>query len=718
MPPFGSLSDSEDPDFPFGDDFDFEPICDLLEPGPEQHRPTSYLDSLLGKVQGPQPHPNSDTACAAYGQPPHYMAPPSPHDVPSSYAPHNVASRYEVPMASTNDGASRYEVPMDQPTILPPMQPFAYGVQQPFGWGQGLPAGAPVQPHHVQAVKMVYDRTCPPPQEDHELPPFSKVYIETAFGLPPSTTFSLPPSTTFSQPPPSTTFSQPPPSTTFSQPQLSAFSQPMPQPPAAQSQLPAAGSQLPAAGSQPPAAQLQPAAGSQQPAVQSQPPAVRLQPAAARTQPAAGSQPPAVQSQQPAVRLQPPAVQLQPAAGSQQPAARTQPPAARTQPPAVRFQPLAVRTQQPAVGFQPLAAAGQPRPAATEGQPRPAVGFQPLAAGAGQPRPAAAGQQPAVGFQPLAATGQPRPAATEGQPRPVFARPPALRTTLRPLLPALPSASPAAGPQKRPASVHWPSAGPQKRAASVHCPAASPQKSPGQAAAASECKALRSKRAAAAVAARAITKTFCDQQDDQPQRPPSPEFTKQERIRFDFLSIHDPDATHAQIRVHHHAAVFESPSAICCHKRKNDESCNDRVRIPISPFVIAFPNGKAFELDGGFMNVLEEFDEYTEEEAERFYNHAHKKSRGKTKAYKQLVVHQSKEKELMPTDPARLLLVHKIFFMCELHRDESVKFFPCSITDDLAETYNWDTHLQSMNSFYLNVLQVILFGSLCYIRHS
>ena len=278
------------------------------------------------------------------------------------------------------------------------------------------------------------------------------------------------------------------------------------------------------------------------------------------------------------------------------------------------------------------------------------------------------------------------------------------------MLPALPSAGPA--------SVHCPAAGPQKRPASVHWPSAGPQKSPGPAAPASECKALRSKRAAAAVAARAITKTFCDQQDDQPQRPPSPEFTKQERIRFDFLSIHDPDATHAQIRVHHHAAVFESPSAICCHKRKNDESCNDRVRIPISPFVIAFPNGKAFELDGGFMNVLEEFDEYTEEEAERFYNHAHKKSRGKTKAYKQLVVHQSKEKELMPTDPARLLLVHKIFFMCELHRDESVKFFPCSITDDLAKTYKWDTHLQSMNSFYLNILQVILFGSLCYIRNS
>ena len=308
----GNLSESEDPNFLFVCDFDFAPISDLLEPGNATvvEQLTSYLDSLLGKVQGTV-EPTTDSSaqpCYAlphclpcycqpspaqpcYDQQPHYIVKPSPYVQPS-----------------------RFDVPVEQLAILPPMQPF--------GWGQGLLAGAipppPVlcnnppaadhatpqllagaQPHQIHAVKMVYNCTCTH-SDDAQLPPFSMVMLDTHLSA-------------FSAEPPAVSLAP-----AFSD-QLSTFSQ----------LQPAAGSQLqPAASSQPqPAISSQPpTASQQQPAVRSQPqPAVRSQ-----LQPAASSQPqPAIRSQlQPAVRSQ-----QQPAANSRpQPAVRSQPqPAVRSQ---------------------------------------------------------------------------------------------------------------------------------------------------------------------------------------------------------------------------------------------------------------------------------------------------------------------------------------------------------------------------------------------------
>jgi hypothetical protein len=130
-----------------------------------------------------------------------------------------------------------------------------------------------------------------------------------------------------------------------------------------------------------------------------------------------------------------------------------------------------------------------------------------------------------------------------------------------------------------------------------------------------------------------------------------------------------PSATHAVIRLLYNSTTYDSPSEICCLKRENDDDCEDRVSYPVSPFVLSFPNSRAFELDGGHMNVLEQFDRYTDEEAKHFYNNAHQDSRGKTKAYRQLVQHQSKIQSLMPVDPATLLIVHNIYFFPERFSD-------------------------------------------------
>ena len=284
----GNLSESEDPNFLFVCDFDFAPISDLLEPGNATvvEQLTSYLDSLLGKVQGTV-EPTTDSSaqpCYAlphclpcycqpspaqpcYDQQPHYIVKPSPYVQPS-----------------------RFDVPVEQLAILPPMQPF--------GWGQGLLAGAipppPVlcnnppaadhatpqllagaQPHQIHAVKMVYNCTCTH-SDDAQLPPFSMVMLDTHLSA-------------FSAEPPAVSLAP-----AFSD-QLSTFSQ----------LQPAAGSQLqPAASSQPQPAirsQLQPAVRSQQqPAANSRPqPAVRSQP-----QPAVRSQTLTFSQPQPAVRSQ------------------------------------------------------------------------------------------------------------------------------------------------------------------------------------------------------------------------------------------------------------------------------------------------------------------------------------------------------------------------------------------------------------------------------
>jgi hypothetical protein len=93
------------------------------------------------------------------------------------------------------------------------------------------------------------------------------------------------------------------------------------------------------------------------------------------------------------------------------------------------------------------------------------------------------------------------------------------------------------------------------------------------------------------------------------------------------------------------------------------------------------------------MNVLEQFDRYTDEEAKHFYNNAHQDSRGKTKAYRQLVQHQSKIQSLMPVDPATLLIVHNIYFFPELLCDKAVKCFPLTFTQDARKIYDWTHHL-------------------------
>jgi len=178
-------------------------------------------------------------------------------------------------------------------------------------------------------------------------------------------------------------------------------------------------------------------------------------------------------------------------------------------------------------------------------------------------------------------------------------------------------------------------------------------------------------------------------------------------VLFDFNATYQPSATHALIRLLYNSTTYDSPSEICCLKRENDDDCEDRVSYPVSPFVLSFPNSRAFELDGGHMNVLEQFDRYTDEEAKHFYNNAHQDSRGKTKAYRQLVQHQSKIQSLMPVDPATLLIVHNIYFFPERFRDRAVKYFPLTFTQDAREIYDWTHHLRCHNAFYLNLLQVI-----------
>ena len=181
---------------------------------------------------------------------------------------------------------------------------------------------------------------------------------------------------------------------------------------------------------------------------------------------------------------------------------------------------------------------------------------------------------------------------------------------------------------------------------------------------------------------------------------------KTEAVLFDFNATYQPSATHALICLLYNSTTYDSPSEICCLKRENDDDCEDRVSYPVSPFVLSFPNSRAFELDGGHMNVLEQFDRYTDEEAKHFYNNAHQDSRGKTKAYRQLVQHQSKIQSLMPVDPATLLIVHNIYFFPELLCDKAVKCFPLTFTQDAREIYDWTHHLRCHNAFYLNVLQV------------
>jgi len=168
---------------------------------------------------------------------------------------------------------------------------------------------------------------------------------------------------------------------------------------------------------------------------------------------------------------------------------------------------------------------------------------------------------------------------------------------------------------------------------------------------------------------------------------------KIEAVLFDYNATYQPSATHALIRLLYNSTTYDSPSEICCLKRENDDDCEDRVSYPVSPFVLSFPNSRAFELDGGHMNVLEQFDRYTDEEAKHFYNNAHQDSRGKTKAYRQLVQHQSKIQSLMPVDPATLLIVHNIYFFPELLCDKAVKCFPLTFTQDARKIYDWTHHL-------------------------
>ena len=217
-------------------------------------------------------------------------------------------------------------------------------------------------------------------------------------------------------------------------------------------------------------------------------------------------------------------------------------------------------------------------------------------------------------------------------------------------------------------------------------------------------------------ATRAITLTAAKDTTITSQPPPKASTAQQPQkaktaqlICFNFHCLHNPDATHVQIRQLHNACVFELQSEICHHKRNNYEYCQDQVSVSISPFVIAFPNGKAFKLDCCLMNILEEIPIYTANEAESYYNAAHKKSRGKSKAYKQLMVHQYRENSLMPTDPALLLLVHRMFLTYQDYQDDAVKYFPCSLTLQTAKKYNWAIDLQSPNTFYLNKLQVFTF---------
>ena len=96
-----------------------------------------------------------------------------------------------------------------------------------------------------------------------------------------------------------------------------------------------------------------------------------------------------------------------------------------------------------------------------------------------------------------------------------------------------------------------------------------------------------------------------------PSPPPSqlqaPLTEKATAVLFDFNATYPPSCTHAVIRLLYNSTTYDSPSEICCHKRKNDKACKDRVSLPYLPFVLSLPNSRAFELDGCHMKVLEAY---------------------------------------------------------------------------------------------------------------